>query len=122
MRKYLADRTGRIEASGIRRAFALAATVKDAINLSIGRPDFDVPEPLKEEAIRAIRAGHNKYSQTAGHELLKRKIAQHIQHEFGWERPAVLVTIGVSRALLLPFLAPIDPAEVMACSSKNNQY
>ncbi|MHC4622686.1 MAG: pyridoxal phosphate-dependent aminotransferase [Planctomycetota bacterium] len=107
----MADRTSRIEASGIRRAFALAATVKDPINFSIGQPDFDVPEPLKEEAIKAIRAGHNKYSQTAGDELLKGKIAQNIQHEFGWERPAVLVTSGVSGALLLSFLALIDPGD-----------
>lgn len=111
MRKYLAERTSRIEASGIRRAFALAATVKDPINFSIGQPDFDVPEPLKEEAIKAIRAGFNKYSQTAGDELLKRKIAERIKDEFGWENPAVLVASGVSGGLLLTFLALVDPGD-----------
>ncbi|MHC4185392.1 MAG: pyridoxal phosphate-dependent aminotransferase [Planctomycetota bacterium] len=111
MRKYLAERTSRIEASGIRRAFALAATVKDPINFSIGQPDFDVPEPLKEEAIKAIRAGFNKYSQTAGDELLKRKIAERIKDEFGWENPAVLVANGVSGGLLLTFLALVDPGD-----------
>ncbi|MHC4665585.1 MAG: pyridoxal phosphate-dependent aminotransferase [Planctomycetota bacterium] len=111
MRKYLAERTSRIEASGIRRAFALAATVKDPVNFSIGQPDFDVPEPLKDEAIRAIRAGFNKYSQTAGDELLKRKIAERIKEEFGWENPAVLVASGVSGGLLLTFLALVDPGD-----------
>jgi aspartate aminotransferase/aminotransferase len=111
MRKYLAKRTKNIEASGIRKAFALAATVKDPIDFSIGQPDFDVPEPLKEQAIKAIHAGFNKYSQTAGDELLKRKIAQQVKAEFGWESPAVLVASGVSGGLLLAFLALIDPGD-----------
>ncbi|HUW20112.1 MAG TPA: aminotransferase class I/II-fold pyridoxal phosphate-dependent enzyme [Sedimentisphaerales bacterium] len=101
----------RIEASGIRKAFALGATVKDAIDFSIGQPDFDVPEPLKEEAIKAIRAGFNKYSQTAGDELLKRKIAEQVKEQFGWKRPAVLVASGVSGGLLLAFLALVDPGD-----------
>lgn len=111
MPRYLASRTTRIVASEIRRAFALAATVKDPVNFSIGQPDFDIPEPLKEEAIKAIRAGLNKYSQTAGDELLKRKIAQHVRAEFGWENPSVLVASGVSGGLTLAFLALIDPGD-----------
>jgi aspartate aminotransferase/aminotransferase len=111
MREYIAERTSRIEASGIRKAFALAATVRDPINFSIGQPDFDVPEPLKEEAIKAIRAGFNKYSQTAGDEMLKPKIIERIKSEFGWERPSVLVASGVSGGLLLAFLALVDPGD-----------
>ncbi|MHC4616855.1 MAG: pyridoxal phosphate-dependent aminotransferase [Planctomycetota bacterium] len=111
MRNYIAERASRIEASGIRKAFALAATVKEPINFSIGQPDFDVPEPLKEEAIKAIKAGFNKYSQTAGDALLKRKITGRIRDEFGWENPAVLVTSGVSGGLLLAFLALVDPGD-----------
>ncbi|MHC5139430.1 MAG: aspartate aminotransferase, partial [Planctomycetota bacterium] len=63
---YLADRTGLMDASGIRKVFALAAELKDPVNFSIGQPDFDVPDPIKEAAIEAIRAGQNSYSQTAG--------------------------------------------------------
>ena len=66
MKNYLADRTKLIDASGIRKVFALGATLKDPINLSIGQPEFDVPEPVKEAAIEAIRSGQNRYSQTAG--------------------------------------------------------
>ena len=76
MKKILADRTGKIDASGIRKVFALAASLKDPVNFSIGQPDFDVPEQLKDEAIKAIKVGQNKYSQTAGDSLLKEKIAE----------------------------------------------
>jgi aspartate aminotransferase/aminotransferase len=109
MKKIIADRAGKIDASGIRKVFALAASLKDPVNFSIGQPDFDVPEPLKEEAIKAIKAGQNKYSQTAGDAILKNKIAEQIKNEFGWSEPAILITSGVSGGLLLAFLALINP-------------
>ena len=111
MKKILADRTSKIDASGIRKVFALAAALKDPVNFSIGQPDFDVPEPLKEEAIKAIKAGQNKYSQTAGDSLLKDKITLQMTEEFGWSNPATLVVSGVSGGLLLSFLALIQPGE-----------
>ena len=111
MKNIIADRAGKIDASGIRKVFALAASLKDPVNFSIGQPDFDVPDKLKNEAINAIRAGHNKYSQTAGDATLKRKITGQIQNEFGWDNPATLVTSGVSGGLLLTFLALINPGD-----------
>jgi len=111
MGKYIADRTTKIDASGIRKVFALAASLKDPVNFSIGQPDFDVPDALKEAAIKAIRAGHNKYSQTAGDELLKEKIAERVGEEFGWDKPAVLVASGVSGGLLLAFMALVNPGD-----------
>jgi aspartate aminotransferase/aminotransferase len=111
MRDILADRTKLIDASGIRKVFALAAKLKDPINFSIGQPDFDVPAKLKEEAIKAIKAGQNKYSQTSGDEILQEKIAEQVKAEFGWSKPAVLVASGVSGGLLLAFMAIINPGD-----------
>ena len=111
MREIIADRTKKIDASGIRKVFALAGEMQDPVDFSIGQPDFDVPKPLKEEAIKAIRAGQNKYSQTAGDSLLKQKIAEQVKNEFGWSNPAVLVTSGVSGGLLLAFLAIVNPGD-----------
>jgi len=51
---------------GIRKVFDLAAKMKDPINFSIGLPDFDVPEIVKQAAIEAIEAGNNRYTQTQG--------------------------------------------------------
>ena len=111
MKRILANRTAQIDASGIRKVFALAAELKDPVDFSIGQPDFEVPDELKEEAIKAIRAGFNKYSQTAGDTILRQKIGERISNEFGWENPAVLVTSGVSGGLLLAFLATINPGD-----------
>jgi aspartate aminotransferase/aminotransferase len=109
MKGLIADRTGRIDASGIRKVFALGASLADPVNFSIGQPDFDVPEALKEEAIKAIRAGQNKYSQTAGDDTLKERITERVKNQLGWENPAVLIVSGVSGGLLLAFLALVNP-------------
>jgi aspartate aminotransferase len=111
MKKIIADRANKIDASGIRKVFALAASLKDPVNFSIGQPDFDVPDELKNEAIKAIQAGCNKYSQTAGDDVLKEKITRQVSEEFGWEKPAVIVSSGVSGGLLLIFLTTVNPGD-----------
>lgn len=108
---YLAHRTKAIDASGIRKVFALATQLNDPVNFSIGQPDFDVPEVLKREAIGAIESGMNRYSQTAGDRVLKEKIADQLRAELDWADPSVLVTCGVSGGLLLTFMSLINPGD-----------
>jgi len=111
MGKYISDRVQKIDASGIRRVFALGASLENPINFSIGQPDFDVPEAVKEAAIEAIRSGQNRYSQTAGDGLLCNKIAERVGTEFGWEDARALVSSGVSGGLLLAFMSLINPGD-----------
>ena len=111
MKKILAERTKLIDASGIRKVFALGASLRDPVNFSIGQPDFDVPQELKDEAIKAIQTGENKYSQTAGDSALIEKIARQVEQEFGWQEPSVLVASGVSGALLLAFMTLVEPGD-----------
>lgn len=110
--QLIADRMAKLDASGIRKVFDLAATMKDPINLSIGQPDFDVPENIREAAVEAIRAGQNKYTQTQGIPELRAAIADQLAQEFAWtdEHP-VLVTSGVSGALLLAFTTLVNPGD-----------
>ena len=70
-----------------------------------------MPDVLKEEAIKAIRAGQNKYSLTAGMPELRERIAEKIREELGWKRPSVLVTSGVSGGLLLSFMVLVNPGD-----------
>jgi len=108
----IAERMHKLDASGIRKVFDLAANMKDPINLSIGQPHFDVPEQVKQEAIAAIRRGDNKYTQTQGSEALRLAIAEACRKEFGWSdnRP-YLVTSGISGALLLAIMTTVDPGD-----------
>jgi len=107
----IADRMQCIDASGIRKVFDLAAKLADPINLSIGQPDYDVPEACKQRAIEAIRAGSNRYTVTQGDAALREAVAENLRNEFGSFDSPLLITSGVSGGLLLAFLATINPGD-----------
>ncbi|NQU76517.1 MAG: pyridoxal phosphate-dependent aminotransferase [Planctomycetes bacterium] len=108
----IAERMALLDASGIRKVFDLAANLSDPINLSIGQPDFDVPRAVGDEAIAAIRRGFNKYTQTQGDQLLRQAVARQLAKEFGWaDDVPLLITCGVSGALMLIFLTVINPGD-----------
>jgi aspartate aminotransferase/aminotransferase len=100
-----------IDASGIRKVFALAAKMSHPVNLSIGQPDYDVDDAVKEEAIAAIRRGFNGYTQTWGTEALREAIAQYYADRFGATLHNVMVTSGVSGGLYLALMATINPGD-----------
>src|SRR5687768_8057191 len=93
---YVSTRALGVDASGIRKVFDLAAKMKDPINFSIGLPDFDVPEPLKQVAIDAIHNGNNRYTQTQGIPELRASLRELLTKEMGRDVGEVLVTSGVS--------------------------
>lgn len=112
----LSDRMQAMEPSGIRRVFELASKMKNPINFSIGQPDFDVPEAVKQAAIDAIRAGRNGYTVTQGIPELRAAIAAKVSDETGWSVGPdsdcdVLITNGTSAGLLLAYMALADPGD-----------
>ncbi len=109
----LSSRVGRIDASGIRKVFDLAKSLKDPINLSIGQPDFAVPGEVKQAAIAAINAGKNTYTQTQGipelRDLLLVDEAAYHGRRYGTEE--ILITSGVSGGLFLALCALVDDGD-----------
>ena len=73
---FLAEKSKTVGSSGIRKVFDLAASMVDPIDLSIGQPDFKVPQPIKDAAIRAIRNDRNGYTLTHGLPELRERIVQ----------------------------------------------
>jgi aspartate/methionine/tyrosine aminotransferase len=108
---WLADRTAQFDSSGIRKVFDLAARMTDPINLSIGQPDFAVPDAVKEAAIAAIRDDRNGYSVTQGVADLRERLQQQVNAEWGHDDRRVLVTSGTSGALVLAVLAMVNPGD-----------
>jgi aspartate/methionine/tyrosine aminotransferase len=109
--KFISQRSLSVDASGIRKVFDLAAKMKDPINLSIGLPDFDVPEVAKQAAIQAIQAGNNRYTQTQGIAPLRERLRKDLSAEIGRDVGEVLITSGVSGGLFLAILATLDPGD-----------
>lgn len=101
----LASRVGRIAPSP---TLAMAATAKamaaqgiNVIDFSTGEPDFDTPEPVKEAAEAAIRAGFTKYTPSSGIDELRGAIVDKLHSELGlrYEKSQVLVSCGAKHSL-----------------------
>jgi len=109
--RWLADRLSQFDSSGIRKVFDLAAKLENPINLSIGQPDFPVPEPIKDAAIQAIRENRNGYSVTQGIAPLRERLLADVQQEYAHGDRSVLVTSGTSGALVLALMAVVNPGD-----------
>ena len=97
--------------------FHLGAKLKNPINLSIGQPDFAVPDGVKRAAVEAIEADRNGYTLTSGVPALLRRCREHLEADLGWpakeEGIGLLVTSGTSGALYLLNLAMMEEGAEM---------
>ena len=108
---WLADRTRSFDASGIRKVFDLAAKLPDPINFSIGQPDFDVPEPVRQAAIDAIQSRKNGYALSQGMPVLREKLLARVQQEYGHPDRDLFVTSGTSGGLMLALMVLLNPGD-----------
>lgn len=108
---WIADRMHKIDASGIRKVFDLAAKMKNPINLSIGQPHYDTPEPVKRALHQAVDAGRNVYSQTQGIAPLREALQQRVTTEFGQGDRELFLTSGTSGGLMLALSVLVNPGD-----------
>ncbi len=109
--EWLAKRTASFDSSGIRRVFDLASKMESPINLSIGQPDFDVPERVKAACIAAIQEGKNGYTPTQGLPRLVQKLQDRIAMRWNHSDRKAFVTSGTSGALFLALCTLVDPGD-----------
>ena len=109
--RWIADRMHLIEASGVRRIFELARSLKDPVNLSIGQPEFDVPESIRAAAHAAIERGDNGYTVTQGIPELRDKLRAQVRRRYPHSDREVFVTSGTSGGLTLALLGTVNPGD-----------
>ena len=99
----LSERVSRIEPSATlavnAKATELRAQGHDIINLSVGEPDFDTPEFIKEAAIAAILEGFTKYTAADGIPELKEAIINKlaVDNDLHYEKNQILVSSGLKQ-------------------------
>lgn len=95
------------------RAAELKASGHDIISLSIGEPDFDTPEHIKEAAIKAIRDGFTKYTAVDGMPSLKKAIIAKLEREnhLFYDPKQIIVTCGVKHGFFNMLQALISPGD-----------
>ena len=98
----LNPRAEALRVSGIRQFFNQLVNYPDAINLTIGQPDFPTPEPVKEAGKAAISANLTGYTHNAGLLELRQEIAAFFQDTYGLTynpQTEIIATNGASEAL-----------------------
>ncbi len=80
---------------------ALKSQGIDVIGFGAGEPDFDSPENVKEEAIKAIKAGFTKYTAVGGIDELKDAIINRMKLDYGleYQKPEIIVSNGAKHTL-----------------------
>lgn len=103
-----------IEVPGTRQFANRVEEFPDAVDLTLGQPDFDTPEPVKQAAIDAINTKSMKYSHNTGLLELRRAISDYYNERYGAEydpNGEVLVTVGGSEGIDGILRAIIDPGD-----------
>lgn len=114
MSDYLSERVGRVEPSGIRRFFDIAATMDDVISLGIGEPDFATPSLVLQAGIESLERGETQYTSNSGILELRQALSRHLHSLYGVHydpERELLITVGVSEALYLAMTALINPGD-----------
>ena len=114
---FLSDALSRIKPSATivitQKARDLKAQGRDVISLSVGEPDFDTPDNIKEAAIAAIRRGETKYTPVSGIVPLREAIARKFKRENGLDyKPSqTIVGTGGKQVIYNALLATLNPGD-----------
>ena len=114
---FISDALSRVKPSATmtvtQKARDLKAKGRDVISLSVGEPDFDTPDNIKEAAVAAIRRGETKYPPVLGIPPLRDAIAQKFRRENGLDYKAsdVIVGTGGKQILYNAFLVTMNKGD-----------
>lgn len=109
---FLSDRVNSIEISGIRKFSNKVSKYPDAISLTLGQPDFNVPEKIKKAMIDAINSNKTTYTTNAGIVELRQEISKYLK-SMGilYTEDEICLTVGGSEGLMSVFSALINPGD-----------
>jgi len=107
-----------LPASGIRQFFDLLSSMDDVISLGVGEPDFVTPPSIRQAAVRSIDEGRTHYTSNYGLIELRQAIVRHLHRLYGVDydqTTEIIVTAGVSEAILIAMMAVLDPGDEALC-------
>ena len=117
MKNYLSERINAMEASATLAMAAktreLKAEGKDIIGLSLGEPDFNIPDFIKEAAKTAIDQNYSKYTPVEGYLDLREAVCEKLQRDNGltYKPSQIVVSTGAKQCLANAALAMINPGD-----------
>ena len=113
----LSDRLNRLSPSATlamsQRSSELKAQGVDVINLSVGEPDFNTPDHIKEAAKKAIDENYSKYSPVPGYPALKNAIVAKLKNENGldYAPSQILCSNGAKQSVCNTIMAIVNAGD-----------
>ena len=85
----------------------------DVINLSVGEPDFNTPDAIKELAKQAIDENYSRYSPVPGYPSLRKAISEKLKNEnrLEYSPNEILVSNGAKQCVCNAIMALVDDGE-----------
>ena len=117
MEEYLSERVKNLATSQTlamaAKARELRASGKDVIGLSLGEPDFNIPNFIKDAAKKAIDENYNSYTPVDGYADLKQAIINKFERDNGlkFTSPQIVVSTGAKQALYNIASVLINPGD-----------
>ena len=113
----ISDRVMRLAASATfamsQKSSELSAQGVDVINMSVGEPDFNTPDYVKEAAVRAIEENYSRYTPVPGYMSLRKAICDKLKRENGldYAPSQILVSTGAKQALCNAVMTLVNPGD-----------
>ncbi len=117
MENILSDRLNRLSPSATlamsQRSSELKAQGVDIINMSVGEPDFNTPEHIKEAALKAVQDNWTRYSPVPGYPELKKAIAAKLKNENGldYQPSQILCSNGAKQSVCNAIMALVNQGD-----------
>ena len=117
MNKFLTDKVNNLAASATLAMAAKARELRskgvDVIGLSLGEPDFNIPEFIKEAAVKAINDNYNSYTPVDGYVDLKKAISRKFSRDnnLNYSANQIVVSTGAKQSIANVIEAMINPGD-----------
>jgi len=95
------------------RSSELKAQGVDVINMSVGEPDFNTPDHIKQAAIRAVEENYSRYSPVPGYPELRKAIVEKLQRENGltYAPSQILCSNGAKQSVCNTLMALVNAGD-----------
>lgn len=91
---------------------AMAASMNDVIDLSVGDPNFKTPQPIIDYAYKKTSEGMTHYTSAEGLPELKQELCDYYkQYSLSYQPDQVLITVGAQHGLFIALEAILDPGD-----------
>lgn len=101
-----------VEMSGIRKFSNEVKKVDGAISLTLGQPDFNVPDVVRDGLLKAIKNNNTVYTENAGILSLRDEISKYLgKRNIKYSADEICITVGGSEALFSIFTALINAGD-----------